>query len=64
MDRLYRIYIASVSVFVGLLMMGAAYDKPEWHFAALGIGGLILFVGGPLYAAFSKRRENGHGQDA
>jgi len=53
-----RIAVALVSVFIGLLLMGAAHDKPDRYFGALGIIGLVLFVGGPLWAFFRKRSEH------
>jgi hypothetical protein len=49
---------------VGLALMGAAYDKPQWYFVMLGIVGLLVLVGGPLYALMSKRIGTRGNQDA
>ena len=59
-----RIVIAIVCIIVGLALMGAAYDKPQWYFVTLGIVGLLVFVGGPLYALMAKRTGTGSSQDA
>jgi hypothetical protein len=61
---LSRIAIAFTCAIVGLALMGAAYDKPQWHFVALGIVGVLVFVGGPHYALMSKRAGTGSDQDA
>jgi hypothetical protein len=50
-----RIAVALSSILVGLLLMGAAYDKPQWYLEALDVVGLVLFVGGPLWAVFRGR---------
>jgi len=50
-----RIGIALLCVVVGLALMGAAYDKPEWYFMVLGIAGLLVCLGGPLWAVIHRR---------
>lgn len=64
MKVLSRIVIALSCAVVGLALMGVAYDKPQWHFVVLGIAGLLLFVGGPLYALMSKRAGARSNRDA
>ena len=64
MKILGRIVIAVVCIIVGLGLMGAAYDKPQWYFVALGAVGLLVFVGGPLYALIFKRTGTGSDHDA
>ena len=59
-----RVAIAVVCIVIGLTLMGAAYDKPQWYFVTLGIVGLLLFVGGPLYALICRRTGAGSNQDA
>ena len=50
-----RIGIALLCVVVGLALMGAAYDIPEWYFMVLGIAGLLVCLGGPLWAVIHRR---------
>jgi hypothetical protein len=59
-----RVVIAVVCIVVGLALMGAAYDKPQWYFVTVGIVGLLVFVGGPLYALISGRTGTGSNQGA
>jgi Na+/proline symporter len=65
MNALERIAIAGSGVLIGLIMMGAAYDKPQWYFMTLGVLGLVVFFAGPLFALLFKRgKSNDAGQDA
>lgn len=40
-----RAGISIVVMLVGWLLMGLAYDKPQWYFQASGITGVVLFFG-------------------
>ena len=64
MKTLSRAVTAVVCIVVGLALMGAAHDKPQWYFVTVGIVGLLVFVGGPLYVLISRRAGRGSNHDA
>jgi hypothetical protein len=51
-----RVAIAGLAVLIALLLMSAAYDKPQWYFRLVGIVGLVLFCVGPVVAFTYGRR--------